>query len=126
MKQRNNKSLPGVPYRQILLWILAFVLVVSIYSKMGPNQAVKELDYSDFKSKVASGDILSITMTPDTITGTFKDEGKESKFQTVKVEDNALVQELVAAKVPFKAQADKSWIYSVLFNIGMVLLFVFA
>ena len=126
MKQRNNKSLPGVPYRQILLWILAFVLVVSIYSKMGPNQAVKELDYSDFKSKVASGDILSITMTPDTITGTFKDEGKESKFQTVKVEDTALVQELVAAKVPFKAQADKSWIYSVLFNIGMVLLFVFA
>lgn len=126
MKQRNNKSLPGVPYRQILLWILAFVLVVSIYSKMGQSQVVKELDYSDFKAKVASGDILSVTMSPDTITGTFKDDGKESKFQTVKVEDNALVQELVEAKVPFKAQADKSWIYSVLFNIGMVLLFVFA
>lgn len=126
MKQRNNKSLPGVPYRQILLWILAFVLVVSIYSKMGQSQVVKELDYSDFKAKVAGGDILSVTMSPDTITGTFKDDGKESKFQTVKVEDNALVQELVAAKVPFKAQADKSWIYSVLFNIGMVLLFVFA
>lgn len=126
MKQRNNKSLPGVPYRQILLWILAFVLVVSIYSKMGQSQVVKELDYSDFKAKVASGDILSVTMSPDTITGTFKDDGKESKFQTVKVEDNALVQELVTAKVPFKAQADKSWIYSVLFNIGMVLLFVFA
>lgn len=126
MKQRNNKSLPGVPYRQILLWILAFVLVVSIYSKMGQTQAVKELDYSDFKAKVANGDILSVTMSPDTITGTFKDDGKESKFQTVKVEDTALVQELVSAKVPFKAQADKSWIYSVLFNIGMVLLFVFA
>lgn len=126
MKQRNNKSLPGVPYRQILLWILAFVLVVSIYSKMGQSQVVKELDYSDFKAKVAGGDILSVTMSPDTITGTFKDDGKESKFQTVKVEDNALVQELVTAKVPFKAQADKSWIYSVLFNIGMVLLFVFA
>lgn len=126
MKQRNNKSFPGVPYRQILLWILAFVLVVSIYSKMGQTQAVKELDYSDFKAKVANGDILSVTMSPDTITGTFKDDGKESKFQTVKVEDTALVQELVSAKVPFKAQADKSWIYSVLFNIGMVLLFVFA
>lgn len=126
MKQRNNKSLPGVPYRQILLWILAFVLVVSIYSKMGQSQAVKELDYSDFKAKVANGEILAVTMSPDTITGTFKDDGKESKFQTVKVEDPALVQELVSAKVPFKAQADKSWIYSVLFNIGMVLLFVFA
>lgn len=126
MKQRNNKSFPGVPYRQILLWILAFVLVVSIYSKMGQTQAVKELDYSDFKAKVANGDILSVTMSPDTITGTFKDDGKESKFQTVKVEDTALVRELVSAKVPFKAQADKSWIYSVLFNIGMVLLFVFA
>lgn len=126
MKQRNNKKLPGVPLRQILLWILTFIIVVSIYSKMGQNQAAKELDYSDFKAKVTNGDILSVTIASDTITGTFKDNGKESKFQTIKVDDNALVQELVDAKVPFKAQADKSWIYSVLFNIGMVLLFVFA
>ena len=126
MKQRNNKKLPGVPLRQILLWILTFIIVVSIYSKMGQNQAAKELDYSDFKAKVTNGDILSVTIASDMITGTFKDNGKESKFQTIKVDDNALVQELVDAKVPFKAQADKSWIYSVLFNIGMVLLFVFA
>lgn len=126
MKQRNNKKLPGVPLRQILLWILTFIIVVSIYSKMGQNQAVKEIDYSDFKAKVTNGDILSVTITPDMVTGTFKDNGKESKFQTIKVEDNSLVQELVDAKVPFKAQADNSWIYSVLFNIGMVLLFVFA
>ncbi len=126
MKQRNNKKLPGVPLRQILLWILTFIIVVSIYSKMGQNQAAKEIDYSDFKAKVTNGEILSVTITPDMVTGTFKDNGKESKFQTIKVEDNSLVQELVDAKVPFKAQADKSWIYSVLFNIGMVLLFVFA
>ena len=126
MKQRNNKRLPGVPLRQILLWILTFIIVVSIYSKMGQNQAAKEIDYSDFKAKVTNGEILSVTITPDMVTGTFKDNGKESKFQTIKVEDNSLVQELVDAKVPFKAQADKSWIYSVLFNIGMVLLFVFA
>lgn len=126
MKQRNNKRLPGVPLRQILLWILTFIIVVSIYSKMGQNQAAKEIDYSDFKAKVTNGEILSVTITPDMVTGTFKDNGKESKFQTIKVEDNSLVQELVDAKVPFKAQADNSWIYSVLFNIGMVLLFVFA
>ena len=44
MKQRNNKRLPGVPLRQILLWILTFIIVVSIYSKMGQNQAAKEID----------------------------------------------------------------------------------
>ena len=126
MRQRNNKKMPGVPFRQILIWILTFIIVVSFYSKMGQGQAVKEIDYSDFKAKVANGEVLSVTIGPDTISGTFKDNGKESKFQAVKVEDNSLVQELVSAKVPFKAQADKSWIYSVFFNIGMVLLFVFA
>lgn len=125
MKQR-NKKMQVIPVRQILLWILAFVLVVSIYSKMGQTQAAKELDYSDFKSKVANGDILSVTMSNDIISGSFKDDGKESKFQTVKIEDPALVQQLIDSKIPFKAQTDKSWIFSVLFNVGMVLLFVFA
>ena len=121
-----NKKVPGIPLRQIILWILTFIIVVTIYSKMGQDQAPKELDYSDFKAKVANGDILSATISPDNITGSFKDGDKESKFRTVKIEDQALVQQLIDAKVPFKAQTDKSWIYSVLFNIGMVFLFVFA
>lgn len=120
-----NKKIP-IPVRQIILWILSFILLVSIYSKMGTAQPIKVMDYSEFKSKVAAGEILSVSISPDTIEGTYKNNGKESKFKAVKIEDNTLVPELIAAKVPFKGQADKSWVYSILLNIGWIALFVLA
>lgn len=125
MKARNKKT-PPFPARSILFWILGFILIVSIYSKMGTNGPVKNLDYSDFKAKVASGDILSAQIGSQTIIGKMKDGDKEASYTTLKVEDNTLVPDLTAAKVSFKGQEDRSWIYSLLMNIGWIFLFVFA
>ena len=124
MKPKNK--VPQIPFRQVVLWIVSFILLVILFSKFGDAGKVKNIDYSDFKSKIASGDLLDVTITPEFITGVYKDDGKEQRFSTVKIEDSALVGELMAAKVPFKAEQDKSWIFNVLFNIGLVLLFVFA
>ena len=124
MKPKNK--VPQIPFRQIVLWIFSFIILVVLFSKFGDTGKIKNIDYSDFKAKIASGDLLDVTITPELITGVYKDDGKEQKFSTVKVEDSALVSELMAAKVPFKAEQDKSWIFNVLFNIGLVLLFVFA
>ena len=110
-----NKKIP-IPVRQIVLWILSFILLVSIYSRMGTANPIKVMDYSEFKSKVAAGEILSVSISPDTIEGTYKNNGKEEKFKAVKIEDNTLVPELISAKIPFKGQADKSWVYSILFK----------
>ena len=125
MKAKNKKT-PPFPARSILFWILGFILIVSIYSKMGGEGAVKNLDYSDFKTKVAAGDILEAQIGSQTITGKMKDGEKEASFSTLKVEDNTLVPDLTAAKVSFKGQEDRSWIYSLLMNIGWIFLFVFA
>ncbi len=125
MKAKNKKT-PPFPARSILFWILGFILIVSIYSKMGTNGPVKNLDYSDFKSKVAAGDILSAQIGSQTITGKMKDGDKEASYSTLKVEDNTLVPDLTAAKVSFKGQEDRGWIYSLLMNVGWIFLFVFA
>ncbi len=124
MKPKNK--VPQIPFRQIVWWIVIFIVAVTIFSKFNDGGKVKEIDYSAFKAKIASGDLLDVTITPELITGVYKDDGKEQKFSTVKIEDSALVGELMAAKVPFKAEQDKSWIFNVFFNIGLVLLFVFA
>lgn len=124
MKPRNK--VPQIPFRQVALWIVSFIILVILFSKFGDAGKVKNIDYSAFKAKITSGDLLDVTITPELITGVYKDDGKEQKFSTVKIEDSALVSELMAAKVPFKAEQDKSWIFNVLFNIGLVLLFVFA
>ena len=125
MKAKNKKT-PPFPARSILFWILGFILIVSLYSKMGSEGSVKNLDYSDFKAKVAAGDILSAQIGSQTITGKMKDGDKEASYSTLKVEDNTLVPDLTAAKVVFKWQEDRSWIYSLLMNIGWIFLFVFA
>lgn len=124
MKPKNK--VPALPFRQVLMWIVSFILLVVLFSKFGDEGKVKQIDYSAFKTKIASGDLLDVTISPETISGVYKEDGKEQKFTTVKLEDAALVSELMAAKVPFKAVQDKSWIFNVLFNIGLVLLFVFA
>ena len=124
MKPKNK--VPQIPFKQVAWWIAIFIISVVLFSKFGDNSKVKNIDYSAFKSKIASGDLLDVTITPELITGVYKDDGKEQKFSTVKIEDSALVSELMAAKVPFKAEQDKSWIFNVLFNVGLVLLFVFA
>ncbi|MBO7605341.1 MAG: ATP-dependent zinc metalloprotease FtsH, partial [Elusimicrobiaceae bacterium] len=124
MKPKNK--VPQIPFRQVALWIVSFIFLVILFSKFSDTGKVKNIDYSAFKAKIASGDLLDVTITPEFITGVYKDDGKEQKFSTVKIEDSALVSELMAAKVPFKAEQDKSWIFSVLLNIGLVLLFVFA
>lgn len=124
MKPRNK--VPQIPFKQVVMWIVSFIVLVILFSKFADTGKVKNIDYSAFKSKITSGDLLDVTITPEFITGVYKDDGKEQKFSTVKVEDSALVSELMAAKVPFKAEQDKSWIFNILFNIGLVLLFVFA
>ena len=124
MKPKNK--VPQIPFRQVVWWIVCFIILVVVFSKFGDGGKVKNIDYSAFKAKIASGDLLDVTITPELITGVYKDDGKEQKFSTVKIEDSALVGELMAAKVPFKAEQDKSWIFNVLFNVGLVLLFVFA
>ena len=124
MKPKNK--VPPVPFRQVILWIISFILLVVIFSKFGEGNKVKQIDYSSFKTKITSGDLLDVTISPETISGVYKEDGKEQKFITVKLEDPALVGELMSAKVPFKAEQDKSWLFNVFFNIGLVLLFVFA
>lgn len=125
MRQKNKKT-PPFPAKSILFWILGFILIISLYSKMGNESVVKNLDYSDFKAKVASGDILSAQIGSQTITGKMKDGDKEASYSTLKVEDNTLVPDLTAAKITYKGQEDRSWIYSLLMNIGWIFLFVFA
>lgn len=126
MKLNNKKIKPAIPVRQIILWIITIVLLISLFSRAGKDNEVKEMDYSEFKAKVTSGDILSVKIGAENISGAYKDGAKEGKFQTVKIEDPSLVGELIAAKVPFKGQADNSWLYNIFLNVGWIFLFVLA
>ena len=65
----------GNPWlKSLLVWggiFLALLLVVSMFG--GPREAAgTQLDYSDFRSKVAEGSVEEVQIAPDRITGKLK------------------------------------------------------
>src|SRR5690606_15661687 len=75
----------GNPWmKSLLVWggiFLALLLVVSMFS--GPREAAgTQIDYSDFRSRVAEGTVQEVKIAPNRITGTLKNG---TAFSTVPV-----------------------------------------
>lgn len=119
--KNNNRRIISI--NQILMWVAIFVVAVFLFNRPGGQKQV--LDYSDFKTKVASGEVSDLTVASGVITGTLKNaEGKETAFKTVRMEDPDLVRELTAQKISYKAQADNSWVGNILFNVAWIVLLI--
>ena len=123
MKNKNPNNRKIVSFGQILGWLVIFALAVFFFNKPGAKESV--LDYSEFKHKVAASEVSDLTVAPGIISGMYKnDKGQFAPFKTVRMEDPNLVQELTAANVKYKAQQDRSWIGSILFNVLWIVLLI--
>ena len=120
-KRPNNRRI--VSAGQIVGWLAIFALAVLLFNKQGPKQA--ELDYSDFKNKVAAAEVSDLTVAPSVISGMYKNqEGQFAPFKTVRMEDPDLVNQLSAAKIKYKAEKDNSWLGNILFNVLWIVLLI--
>ncbi len=119
--KNNNRRIVSV--NQILLWVAIFAAAVFFFNR--PGAQTQTLDYSDFKDKVAAGQVADLTVAPGIISGTVKlEEGKEAPFKTVRMEDPDLVKELSARHITYKAKADSSWVGNILFNVLWIVLLI--
>ncbi len=120
-KRPNNRRIVSVG--QIVGWLAIFALAVLLFNKQGPKQA--ELDYSDFKNKVAAAEVSDLTVAPGVISGMYKkQDGQFAPFKTVRMEDPDLVNQLFAAKIKYKAEKDNSWLGNILFNVLWIVLLI--
>ncbi|MCB2067477.1 MAG: ATP-dependent metallopeptidase FtsH/Yme1/Tma family protein, partial [Erythrobacter sp.] len=103
----------GNPWlKSLLIWggiFLALLLAVSMFggAREAPGTPIL---YSDFKEKVAAGDVAQVTIAPDRIEGRLRND---ERFSTVPVLDPGLAQQLDAAGVEYTGtQADQGslWI----------------
>ena len=112
--------------RQLLFWFLAFTLFVAVYQSMKGAEREKQIPYSEFKAKLRDRQISKVTVRPDLIRGEVKEGDKALPFRTIPMTDNGLIGDMEAAGVTdFKAEADRSWIATLLLNLGWIVLFVF-
>ena len=113
-------------FRQAIFWIISFILVIAIYNNIKNTDKEKDIPYSEFKQAVYSKNVSKVKIGQDLIQGELTDsEGKTHRFATLPVQDGSLLKDLETAGVKeYSAAPDRSWISSILLNIGWILLFV--
>jgi cell division protease FtsH len=115
------------------LWITAGVLglLLIINAISTAVQQGRTLPYSQFKSLLAQGRVVTAVVTTDAIQGTYQDgEGTTQPFNTLRIEDPKLVEELQAQHVQFEADLENrfftellAWVFPVLLIIGLWVFF---
>lgn len=123
MKNKNPNGRKFVSVSQILGWLAVFAIAIFLFNKPANKAAV--LDYSDFRQKIATSEVADLSISQGMITGLYKTtEGQFAPFKTVRMEDAALVQDLSAAHIKYKAEKDNSWVGSILLNVLWIFLLI--
>ncbi|WP_323843802.1 ATP-dependent zinc metalloprotease FtsH [Microbulbifer magnicolonia] len=106
---------PSAPWGQYLLWIFFIFLIAQYWSNALQEQQRQALSYTEFKEKVRSGQVASVTLHGDRLTGTYErgGEGKipsgdprADRFVTIlpPVEDPDLMPLLEEQQVEIRAE----------------------
>ncbi|OGR53220.1 MAG: cell division protein FtsH [Elusimicrobia bacterium GWA2_62_23] len=113
-------------FRQLLFWFLAFTLFVAVYQNMKGVEREKQIPYSEFKAKLRDKAIAKVSVRQDLIRGEVKEGEKTVAFRTIPLSDPKLIEDMEAAGVGnFAAEADRSWIATLILNVGWIVLFIF-
>lgn len=106
-------------------WLIVIAALVWVWQWSLASGGSQELGYSEFKQAIADGRVSDLAVEPESIEGTITDEsGNESRFRTVRVEDDKLVEELTAAGVEFHGEAPSmlqpilAWTFPILLLVG--------
>jgi cell division protease FtsH len=100
--QGKGKGLPPKAHFSIWYFLIVFLLF-TLVQQYFLSPKVETIAYSKFKNYLAEGQVSSLIIGPESITGTIKGkEGKkDEKFTAVRVEDPNLVKELDDRKVNY-------------------------
>jgi cell division protease FtsH len=114
---RRSERRRRLRWMSALAWLaIVAALVVLWFGMRGPEREASS--YSEFKARVAAGEILEVRISDDAIEGLREADDPESEpvaFRTTRVEDPKLVEELQAAGVEIEGTADSSLLQSLLF-----------
>lgn len=84
--------------KNLFLWLVIAIILVSVFNNFGPKQSTnRQVSYSKFMNAVTSGDISSVTIENNNITGEMKGNDKFSTY--VPESSSFLLEQLVKNNV---------------------------
>jgi cell division protease FtsH len=120
MKKKNG-------LKQVILWLLVFIFIAGIYNSLSVMNTEKDIPYSYFKVKLKNKEVKKVSIAPDMIRGEMIENNKTVRFKTIPLSDPDLIKDMEQASVDnFSGVPDRSWVTTLLFNIGWILIFILA
>ncbi|HEX8953746.1 MAG TPA: ATP-dependent zinc metalloprotease FtsH [Polyangia bacterium] len=101
------------PKRTWLVYLLLGLFAAMLFSRSGPSG--NRISYSDFKQRVADGQISEVEIGKERIRATPSDESAKKRGErwiVQRVEDPDLVKLLEAKKIPFGGMQEGDWLSS--------------
>lgn len=93
--------------KNLFLWLIIGVVLITIFSNFGPEQPnTTKYIYSDFLQAVKSGNVSSVVIQNDSITGKTKD-GKSFSTYLPAIQDQSLMDHLIKEKVSIEGEPPK-------------------
>jgi cell division protease FtsH len=107
------RSAPGSAMWYVLGFMLLLALGQAFFSSMYSGRSIS---YSEFKTLVREGKVQEIVVAEDRIRGTLKGTGdtRSRAFNTVKIEDSKLIEELERSGVKYTGEVASRWVGEVL------------
>lgn len=91
--------------KTILLWMVAGIILVSVFNIFGPRrEAEQRISYSSFLNEVRQGNVNSVTITDQDLTGTMQNNTKVFATYLPMSNDTQLLKELVDKGVNIKGK----------------------
>jgi cell division protease FtsH len=106
-------------------YVLGFLMLMALANVWYLQPAGTTLSYSDFKQAVRGGQVAEIYVGEQSIRGTLKAERDgTNKFNTTRIEDPKLLEELDAARVKYTGEFVSRWLPEILsYLIPLLILF---
>jgi cell division protease FtsH len=115
---------PGRPAGAIW-YVLGFLMLMALAQAWFLAPAGRQISYSEFKTAVRGGQVADVTVGDQTIRGTYnRDVNGSRNFNTARIEDPKLLEELDASGVRYTGEFVSRWLPEVIgWVIPLLLLF---
>ena len=122
--ERRSLPRPGRPGGAVW-YVLGFLMLMALAQAWFLAPAGRQISYSEFKAAVRGGQVAEVVVGEQSIRGTFnRDVNGSRNFNTARIEDPKLLEELDAAGVKYTGEFVSRWLPEVIsWVIPIVLLF---
>ncbi|MFK5913064.1 MAG: ATP-dependent zinc metalloprotease FtsH [Woeseiaceae bacterium] len=111
--------------KNIILWVVVAIILMSVFSNLTTNTKIQELSYSEFIKSIKSNQVTDVMLTGRVINGTLQGGSKFSTYSP-ETDNKAMIGDLLKSGVVIKAKPLEQSIWMQIFISSFPFLIIIA